>query len=69
MRSLELFSGSGGLAEGLRLSGFEHEALIEWNKDACNSLRKNFDKVPVYETDIRNVDFTQRYPFEARTAW
>lgn len=59
MKSLELFSGSGGLAEGLRLSGFKHEALIEWNKDACNSLRENFKGVPVYEMDIRNVDFKQ----------
>jgi len=59
MKSLELFSGSGGLAEGLRLSGFKHEALIEWNKDACNSLRNNFQDIPVHETDIRNFDFTQ----------
>jgi DNA (cytosine-5)-methyltransferase 1 len=59
MKSLELFSGSGGLAEGMRLSGFKHEALIEWNKDACNSLRNNFKDVLVLESDIRDIDFNQ----------
>ncbi|MBL9178652.1 MAG: DNA cytosine methyltransferase [Verrucomicrobiaceae bacterium] len=35
MRSIELFSGAGGLALGLEAAGFEHLALVERNKDAC----------------------------------
>lgn len=59
MKSLEIFSGAGGLAEGLRLAGFAHEALLEWNGDACNSLRYNFPSTRVFETDIRNFDFRE----------
>lgn len=54
MKSLEIFSGLGGLAKGLEYAGFEHECLVELNKHACNSLRKNFDKDIVFEGDIRN---------------
>lgn len=56
MRSLEIFSGAGGLACGLEKAGFEHVGLIEINHDACNSLRKNFDNRLVYEGDIRDYD-------------
>ena len=42
MKSLELFSGAGGLAKGLELAGFEHSAFVEFNEDACATLRRNF---------------------------
>lgn len=59
MKSLELFSGAGGLAQGLEFAGFQHTALVEWNKDACNSLRSNFKNTEVIEGDIRDFDFKQ----------
>ena len=41
---------------GLKAAGFEHIALIEWNKDACRTLRKNgFSNI--YEQDVRRFDF------------
>jgi DNA (cytosine-5)-methyltransferase 1 len=43
LNSIELFSGAGGLALGLAKSGFHHELLVENNKDAVNTLRKNHD--------------------------
>jgi DNA (cytosine-5)-methyltransferase 1 len=58
MKSLELFSGCGGLAKGLANAGFEHLAFIEFNHWACESLRRNFSKDIVYEKDVRNVDFS-----------
>lgn len=58
MKSLELFSGCGGLAKGLEKAGFEHIAFIEFNKWACNSLRLNFSPDLVYEKDVRDVDFS-----------
>ena len=58
MKSLEVFSGAGGLAQGLKLAGFEHQALVEWNKDACRSLRYNFLPSTVLETDIQNFNYT-----------
>jgi DNA (cytosine-5)-methyltransferase 1 len=56
MRSLELFSGAGGLAKGLELAGFEHSAFVEFNKHACSSLRENFTPEKVFFGDIRNFD-------------
>ena len=40
-RSLELFTGAGGLALASHLSGFHHAGLFEWNQDACDTLREN----------------------------
>jgi DNA (cytosine-5)-methyltransferase 1 len=58
MRSLELFSGAGGLAKGLELAGFEHASFVEFNKDACASLRLNFNPNLVFQGDIANFDFS-----------
>lgn len=58
MNSLEIFSGVGGLAKGLEISGFKHVSLVERNKDACASLRHNFNAKLVYEGDITEFDFS-----------
>ena len=55
---IEIFSGAGGLATGLGLSGVNHKAFIEWNTDACKTLRKNYDHAIVHECDIRTFDFS-----------
>lgn len=59
MKSLELFSGAGGLAKGLEMAGFEHQAFIEFNRDACKTLRRNFKPSKVFEVDIRDYNFSQ----------
>ena len=56
--AIELFAGAGGLALGLHRAGFNHILLNEFDKDSCNTLRKNFKNVDVAEDDIHNVDFT-----------
>jgi DNA (cytosine-5)-methyltransferase 1 len=56
MKSLELFSGVGGLAKGLELAGFKHAALIENNKHAYASLCENFDARKVFFGDVRDFD-------------
>lgn len=55
---LEIFSGAGGLATGIVLAGVNHSALVEWNADACRTLRTNYDKTLVFEGDIRSYDFS-----------
>jgi len=37
-RSVELFSGAGGLALGLEKTGWHHLALIERNEHACATI-------------------------------
>lgn len=56
MRSLELFSGAGGLAKGLEIAGFEHSAFVEYNKHACLSLSANFEPEKVFFGDIKDFD-------------
>ena len=54
MRSLEIFSGAGGLAKGLELAGFHHAAFVEFNKHACASLAANFKAEKVFFGDIKD---------------
>lgn len=56
MRTLEIFSGAGGLAKGLELSGFKHAAFVEFNKYACESLVENFTEARVFFGDIKDFD-------------
>lgn len=56
MKSLEIFSGAGGLAKGLELAGFAHSAFVEFNKHACASLCENFDPEKVFFGDIKDFD-------------
>lgn len=60
LNSLELFSGAGGLAKGIEIAGANHTAFVEWNSDACKTLRYNYNSDIVHETDIRHFDF-QRF--------
>lgn len=67
MRSAELFSGAGGLALGTAKAGFRHEVLVEWNHDACETLRKNKTHQlagdwRVHEGDIAKFDFATIQP-------
>lgn len=58
INGIEIFSGAGGLATGIGLSGINHNAFVEWNHDACNTLRENYGADIVHEGDIRYFDFT-----------
>jgi len=62
LRSVELFAGAGGLAMGVSLAGFESQAIVEWDKWACESIRHNRKRGhplvsdwPVFEGDVRHV--------------
>jgi len=57
-KTIELFSGAGGLALGLERSGLKCVALNEIDKWAADSLRVNRPQWNVLEGDVRNFDFS-----------
>lgn len=66
LRSVELFSGAGGLALGIGKAGFHHEAVIERDKYACDTLRENQAKGhelvrdwTLYPNDVTQFDFSR----------
>ena len=66
MNSIELFAGAGGLALGTGAAGFRHVALLEWDQDACETLRFNAQRhfggrsrAEVVEGDVRKFNFRQ----------
>lgn len=64
MRSVELFAGAGGLAMGMSRAGFRHAAVVEWDRNACETFRYNqrlhaqdVASWPVFEGDARSFDY------------
>ena len=55
LTSLEICAGAGGQALGLEQAGFVHEAVVEIDADACETLRYNREW-KVIEGDVANVD-------------
>jgi len=60
MKCVELYAGAGGLALGVHLAGFEPQAVVEWDRWACDTIRENgargYPLVAgwnVYEGDVR----------------
>ena len=56
---LELFAGAGGMALGFERAGLESVALVEIDKDACATLRKNRPGWNVLYQDVSEVDFSK----------
>lgn len=53
--SIELFAGAGGLALGLEKAGFNTLALIEFDKDAVETLKINRPHWNIMHNDIANI--------------
>ncbi|MFP3544390.1 DNA (cytosine-5-)-methyltransferase [Rhizobium sp. SIMBA_035] len=60
---VELCAGAGGMAIGLERAGFHPLALVEFDKNAAATLRRNRPLWSVIERDIRNIDFK---PYRSR---
>jgi DNA (cytosine-5)-methyltransferase 1 len=65
MRSVELFTGCGGLALGLSRAGFEHEVMVEWDRDSVGNIEHNKARGlqhiahwPIRHCDVRDVDWS-----------
>lgn len=59
MKSIELFAGAGGLALGVEAAGFQHLAVFEKDRNACQTLRRNSSahNWEVVEGDVTSIDF------------
>ena len=64
LHCVELFAGAGGLAIAGSNAGFEHDAVLEYNHDACETIRANqrrgYELVrhwPLIEGDVHDQDF------------
>jgi len=65
MKAIELFAGAGGLGMGVSRAGFIPEAVIEWDRWCCDTIRENreagvgplADWPAPTEGDVRAVDF------------
>ena len=54
LTSLEICAGAGGQALGLAMAGFSHVALVEYEKDYCETLKKNRPEWNVICKDVRD---------------
>jgi DNA (cytosine-5)-methyltransferase 1 len=64
LRAVELFTGAGGLGMGVHLAGFKPQAVVEWDKWACDTILENqglgnplVADWPVHRGDVREFDF------------
>jgi DNA (cytosine-5)-methyltransferase 1 len=64
MKSVELFTGAGGMALGIAESGFQHVAVVERDRHACDTLLENqrahvrdMASWPVYSCDVARFDY------------
>lgn len=54
--AIDLFSGCGGLSEGLRNAGFDVIAAFDNDADSVATYRLNHPDTKVFEENIRSVD-------------
>ncbi|MEF2550927.1 DNA cytosine methyltransferase [Aurantimonas sp. A2-1-M11] len=66
MRSVELFTGCGGLSMGLSRAGYEAQRMIEWDRhsvaNVLHNRKRNVEHVrewPIEQSDVRVIDWTQ----------
>ncbi|WP_106199278.1 MULTISPECIES: DNA cytosine methyltransferase [Hallerella] len=52
---IELFAGAGGLALGIEKAGFNALGLVEFDKDASDTLKKNRPNWRVIHDDVKNI--------------
>jgi len=64
LRSVELFSGAGGLGLGVSRAGFKSLLVADWDRDSCETIRENQRRGvahvkawPLREIDVRTLDY------------
>lgn len=59
MRVVDLFCGCGGLSLGLSQAGFEHELLLDIDKDCIETIKLNCPHWNTQLEDVRNISLTE----------
>jgi DNA (cytosine-5)-methyltransferase 1 len=66
MRSVELFTGAGGLALGIEKAGFHHDTVVERNKYCCYTIQQNqasgfklLQGWRLFSGDVRAYDYSE----------
>ena len=54
--SIEICAGAGGQALGLEMAGFHHIALVEYEKDYCDCLKRNRPEWNVICQDVHQFN-------------
>jgi len=57
LKTIEICAGAGGQALGLERAGFDHQLLVEIDKEACSTLRLNRPHWSVIEQDVRTFNY------------
>ena len=55
-KAVDLFSGCGGMSEGLRQAGFDVIAAVDSDKYAAKTYKLNHPDTVLFEQDIRSLD-------------
>ena len=58
MRVLSLYSGAGGIDEGMRQAGVDTTVAIERNSDCCETLKINHPGIEVLKGDVSDFEST-----------
>lgn len=65
LRSVELFTGAGGLALAIEKAGFHHDTVVERNRYCCQTIRENqargfdlLDGWKLFAGDVRDFDYS-----------
>lgn len=59
MKTIDLFSGAGGLSLGLKRAGFQVAACVELNRDAMDTYSNHDTRATHLNEDVRSIDFNR----------
>lgn len=55
---VDLFAGAGGLSLGLKMAGWQTKVASDYDAQACETYRRNFQGVEVVQGDVQKIDWT-----------